>query len=118
LGQKGSDLGQTSKKVNLEGHRKQTEREDSMFGLRGMTNRRKDDKKNGGMRAKACHVIDLSRAPCMTYGAGVAKGNPKRCLKCGQVLKKDEAWRKYTSADDPEYGRYSVIVHRDYSDKK
>lgn len=82
-----------------------------MFGLRRMSNHRKARTGTGRMKAKTCHVIDLSRAPYMTFGAGVVKGNPKRCLKCGQVIKKDEAWRKYTSEDDPEYGRYSVIVH-------
>ncbi len=81
-----------------------------MFGWRRI-NHRNSGSGTGRMKAKACHVIDLTKAPYMTYGAGVVKGNPKRCLKCGQVIKKDETWRKYTSADDPEYGRYSIIVH-------
>lgn len=46
-----------------------------------------------------------------TYGRGIQKGNPKLCLKCRKPISAGEAWVKYTSASDPELGRYSVIVH-------
>lgn len=76
---------------------------------------RKNGNANGATKTKtrACHVIDLSKAPYMSFGAGVTKGNPKRCLTCGQPIKKGESWRKYTSEEDPQYGRYSIIVHSD-----
>ena len=75
-----------------------------MFGIRNK------DRANGAKK-KECNVIDLSKAPYMSFGSGSAKGNPKRCLHCHQPIQKGENWRKFTSEDDPEYGRYSVIVH-------
>lgn len=45
------------------------------------------------------------------YGRGIEKGNPKICLICLKPIRAGEAWEKHTSAADPEFGRYSVIVH-------
>ena len=46
-----------------------------------------------------------------TFGRGIVKGNPTRCLKCRKPIRAGEAWTKHTSAPDPEFGRYSIIVH-------
>jgi formate-dependent nitrite reductase cytochrome c552 subunit len=56
-------------------------------------------------------VIDATRAPFTTFGAGVVKGNPHKCITCHKPIKRGEAWRKHTSAPDPKFGRYSVIQH-------
>ncbi len=85
------------------------ESEANMFGLK----RRRDGKSNetGRTKTRNCNVVDLSQAPYISFGVGIVKGNPKRCLHCGKPIRKGEPWRKATSAADPEYGRYSVIVH-------
>lgn len=46
-----------------------------------------------------------------THGRGIVKGNPTRCLKCRKPIRAGDAWTKYTSAPDPEFGRYSIIIH-------
>jgi hypothetical protein len=46
-----------------------------------------------------------------TSGMGVVKGNPKKCLRCKRRIRRGEAWTKHTSPADPQYGRYSIIVH-------
>ena len=56
-------------------------------------------------------VIDATRMAYTAFGRGVVKGNPKRCIKCHQLIKRGEAWIKHASAVDPKYGRYSVIRH-------
>ncbi|MBM3130955.1 MAG: hypothetical protein FJ009_20295 [Chloroflexi bacterium] len=56
-------------------------------------------------------AIDATRAAFTTFGVGVVKGNPKKCIKCRKPIKRGEHWRKDTSAPDPKLGRYSVIQH-------
>ena len=66
----------------------------------------------GQTKTKTCNIIDLTQAPCITFGVGVKRGNPKLCLECGQPIQRDEAWRADTSEEDPDgYGRYTVIQH-------
>ncbi len=36
---------------------------------------------------------------------------PKRCFKCGKPFKLGEAWRRYTSPPDKEFGSYSIGIH-------
>jgi hypothetical protein len=55
--------------------------------------------------------IDATRAPVTTFGTGVIKGNPRKCIKCRKTIKRGESWRKDMSAPDPKHGRYSVIQH-------
>jgi hypothetical protein len=55
--------------------------------------------------------IDATRAAFTTFGAGVVKDNPRKCIACGRTIKRGEAWRKDTSAQDPTFGRYTVIQH-------
>jgi hypothetical protein len=57
------------------------------------------------------NAIDATRAAYTTFGVGVVKGNPRKCIKCGKPIKDDESWRKDTSAPDLKFGRYSVIQH-------
>ncbi len=40
-------------------------------------------------------------------GRGIKRGNPKYCLRCGQPIRRGEAWVKRTSPDRA----YSVIAH-------
>jgi len=56
-------------------------------------------------------VIDATQTPYTAFGVGVVKGNPRKCIKCGERIKRGEHWRKDTSAADPKHGRYSVIQH-------
>ncbi len=63
------------------------------------------------MPTRHCNVIDLSKAPYTEYGAGVKRGNPGKCVRCGKAIKPGETWRKEWSAEDPQFGRYAVIVH-------
>lgn len=83
-----------------------------MFGLkpgRGKANAHPKAKSNG--KRHACNVLDLSKALYMSFGHGIKKNNPRKCIICQQPIRKGEDWRKYTSQDDPKYGRYSIIVH-------
>jgi hypothetical protein len=52
-----------------------------------------------------------SQAFLITYGVGIKKGNPRLCLGCGKPIKRGESWRKDTSPEDPQLGRYSIIRH-------
>jgi hypothetical protein len=64
-----------------------------------------------GSRRKP-QVIDATRAPFTTFGVGIKRGNPRKCIKCRKPIKRGESWRKDTSAADPTLGvRYSVIQH-------
>jgi len=60
---------------------------------------------------KKQNAIDATRAAFTSFGVGVVKGNPKKCIKCRKPIKRGESWRKDTSAVDPKLGRYSVIQH-------
>ncbi len=42
---------------------------------------------------------------------GPSPKGPQRCLHCGQPFKPGEAWRRYTSPPDAEFGQYSVGIH-------
>jgi hypothetical protein len=58
------------------------------------------------------NAIDTTHAAFTTFGVGVVKGNPKKCIKFRKPIKRGEHWRKDTSATDPTLGvRYSVIQH-------
>ena len=48
-----------------------------------------------------------ARAQTPKRGVGIVKGNPKRCLRCLNPIRRGEAWTKQTSPD----GAYSIIVH-------
>jgi len=73
----------------------------------------------GKTKTKTCHVIDLTKAPYTTFGAGVRKGNPRKCLACGQPIKGGETWRRDASAEDPGgYGRIVTIQHSRCPDQK
>jgi len=57
-------------------------------------------------------VVDLTKSAFTSFGVGVKRGNPRRCLRCGKQIKRGETWSANTSAEDPEgYGRYTVIQH-------
>ena len=56
-------------------------------------------------------AIHATRAAYTTFGVGVVKGNPRKCIKCGRTIKRGEAWRKDTSASNAKFGRYSVLQH-------
>jgi len=56
-------------------------------------------------------VIDATQAAYSTFGVGVVKGNPRKCIKCGERIKRGERWREDTSATDSKRRRYSVIRH-------
>jgi len=56
-------------------------------------------------------VIDATQAAYTTFGVGVVKGNPRKCIKCGKRIKHGESWRKDTSATASKRSRYSVIRH-------
>jgi hypothetical protein len=45
------------------------------------------------------------------HGKGIVKGNPRRCLRCGQPIRAREKWVKMTSGRDYKLGSYSLIVH-------
>lgn len=48
----------------------------------------------------------------ITYGRGIQKSNPKRCLTCKKPIRAGEAWERYTTPLEPGSGAsYSVIVH-------
>jgi hypothetical protein len=63
------------------------------------------------MKKKYCNSIGLTQAPYTMFGIGFKRGNPKRCLLCGQPIKHGETWTKDVSAADPKHGRYSTIQH-------
>ncbi len=66
----------------------------------------------GKPKRKSCHVVDLTKAPYTMYGVGVVKDNPRKCLACGQPIKRGETWRRDASAEDPDgYGRIVTIHH-------
>jgi len=61
---------------------------------------------------KKQNAIDATRAAFTTFGVGVVKGNPRKCIRCRKPIKRGEPWRKDTSAQDPNYlERYSVFQH-------
>ena len=61
---------------------------------------------------KKQNAIDATRAAFTTFGVGVVKGNPKKCIKCRKPIRRGEHWRKDTSAADSTLRvRYSVIRH-------
>lgn len=62
-------------------------------------------------KSKSRKLVDLARLPYTQYGVGVVQRNPKRCLRCGQPIRRGQPWSKHTSAADPALGAYSVIVH-------
>ena len=62
-------------------------------------------------KTNACQVIDLTKAAYSTYGVGPKRNNPKRCLYCSQLIKRGESWQADTTAEDQEFGRYTVIFH-------
>ncbi len=47
----------------------------------------------------------------MVLMVGPSPKGPKRCLHCHKTFKPGEAWRRYTSPPDPEFGQYSVGIH-------
>ncbi len=49
--------------------------------------------------------------PYTVLGNSLVLGNPVICLRCLQPIREGEAWTKYVSNDDAEFGRYSFIVH-------
>lgn len=67
------------------------------------------------LTTKTCNVvtaIDLKTAPYTRYGVGVQKGNPRKCIACGQGIRKGEAWSRDASAEDPDgFGRVVTIRH-------
>jgi hypothetical protein len=62
--------------------------------------RRKPKPTNHNSKTKAAHLL-----------VGPTAKGPKRCFKCGKPFKPGEAWRRYTSPPDPQYGSYSFGVH-------
>jgi len=56
-------------------------------------------------------VIDATQVAYTTFGVGVVKGNPRKCIKCGERIMRGDSWRKDTSATDSKCKRYSVIRH-------
>ncbi len=69
------------------------------------------DRKRRKINGKTVFVIDATKASYTQFGVGIVKGNPKLCLRCRKPIEKDDDWTKHVSAEDPDYGRYSVIVH-------
>jgi|GEM_PF-712634 len=55
--------------------------------------------------------IDATSASYSRYGVGIHKGNPRKCIDCGQSIKVGEAWTRDASAADSEYGRIVIIRH-------
>ena len=65
----------------------------------------------GSRKNPAGNVLDVSKAPHLSFGHGRRKNKPKRCLVCHQAIRDGADWRKYTPEEHPGYGRYSFIVH-------
>lgn len=55
--------------------------------------------------------LDLSQYPITEIQVGPDPRGPVRCLRCQQMLKPGEVWRRMMSAADPQYGRYTVGIH-------
>lgn len=55
--------------------------------------------------------LDATKTGTMQLLVGPMPKGPRRCIKCGKEFKNGEAWRRYTSPPDPEFGSYSVGVH-------
>lgn len=56
--------------------------------------------------------IDATKAAYTTFGLGVVKGNPRKCLACGRPIGRGEPWRRDASAEDPgSFGRIVTIHH-------
>ncbi len=53
----------------------------------------------------------------MVLMIGPSPKGPKRCLHCHQPFKAGEAWRRYTSPPDPQFGAYSVGIHEKCASK-
>ena len=60
---------------------------------------------------KTCHIIVLTQAPYSTFGHGVSKQNPRKCLACGQPIKRGETWQRDASAEDPDGNGRIVTIH-------
>ncbi len=61
---------------------------------------------------RSCHIIDMTRIAYATFGVGIAKYNPRKCLACGQPIKRGESWRRDASAADPDgHGRVVIVRH-------
>ncbi len=68
-------------------------------------------RKKKKINEKTCGVIDATKAAFTQFGVGIVKGNPKKCLFCQKPIQKGDTWVMDTSASDPKYGAYSVIIH-------
>lgn len=68
-------------------------------------------RKKKKINRKTVSVIDGTMTPYTQFGAGVVKGNRKKCLFCHKLIRKDDTWVMDTSAPDPKFGAYSVIIH-------
>lgn len=68
-------------------------------------------RKKKKVNTKTVSVVDATRAPYMQFGVGIVKGNPKKCWFCQKPIRKDDTWVKDTSAPEPKFGAYSVIIH-------
>jgi uncharacterized protein with PIN domain len=42
---------------------------------------------------------------------GPDRRGPQRCLKCRQLFKPGESWKRMTSPPDPTFGSYSIGIH-------
>ncbi len=65
----------------------------------------------GKTKTKTCHIIDMTKAPYTTFGLGVKKGNPRKCLACGQPIKRGETWRRDAGPEDPKSKERIVTIH-------
>ncbi len=66
------------------------------------------------LQKKSClnvQVIDARLVQYTRHGVGLQRGNPRKCIECGEPIKDGETWERSASAADPKCGRIVIIKH-------
>lgn len=73
--------------------------------------------KSQPIKTKPVSIVLAPKPAATELCVGPMPRGPKRCIKCHQEFKREEAWRRVTSPDDPKHGTYSIGIHERCANK-